>query len=105
MKSCFPGEDRYWTDTLEAAQAMIGPADAVCAHEYFLEFFPGALPYLALDAENPGAVDWIVFHKDAIRHAGPGVMRRIKGDFTPVFANEVFVLFAGGRVAQRVARR
>lgn len=104
-KSYFPKEDRYWTRTLEAAQSMIAPGDAVCAHEYFQEFFPGALPYLSLDEGKFGALDWIIFHKDAIRHPGPAVMRRVGEHFTPLFANEVFVLFASARAAGRVARR
>ena len=104
-RSDFPKWDAFWTQTLDAAQAMIAPADAVCAHAYFLEFFPGALSYLALEGGEFRAVDWLIFHKDAIRHAVPGAMRRIKEDFTPVFANEVFVLFAGASVASRAPRR
>lgn len=104
-RSHFPKEDRYWTQALEAAQSMVAPGDAVCAHEYFREFFPGALPYLSLDAGNLGALDWIIFHKDAIRHPGQAVMRQVGENFTPLFANEVFVLFASARMAGRVARR
>ncbi|HWB61672.1 MAG TPA: hypothetical protein VG733_19470 [Chthoniobacteraceae bacterium] len=97
----FPWEDRYWTQTLETARVAIGAGETVCAHGYFLEFFPQALPYLAL---APGAleeIDWIIFHKDALRHTQPGVMRRVKEEFAAAFANEVFVLFAGKRVAGR----
>lgn len=101
----FRRQDRYWTQILEAAREVIETADVVIAHEYFQEFFPDSLSYPALGEHALENVDWIIFHKDCAKTLAPGVMRRIREDFDPSFANEVFVLFAGGRLGQRRARR
>ena len=104
-ESRFPKQDRYWTQVLEAAQEVIGPADVVIAHEYFLEYFPDALPYLMLTEQILENADWIIFHKDCTKDTSLDVMKRIKEGFDPAFANEVFVLFADRKQAVRKALR
>ena len=101
----FRRQDRYWTQILEAAQEIIGPSDVVFAPEYFQEFFPESMRYRMLAEHGLENVDWIIFHKDSAKTLDRDVMKRIRSDFDPSFANEVFVLFAGGRQAAHKTRR
>ncbi|HWB59543.1 MAG TPA: hypothetical protein VG733_08625, partial [Chthoniobacteraceae bacterium] len=90
----FPREDSCWTQLIEAARPMIQPGAAVFALECFREFFPGTSSYVMLDEQGVPKTDWIIMHKGFAGALGAKVMRAVRRAFHPVFANEVFVLFA-----------
>lgn len=100
----FPAQDPCWSRTLEAARKSIGESERVVAHDLYLAFFPGALPYRYVTAGSLKNIDWLILHKDNGREFGLQVLNRLKGAFQPVFANEVFVILVNKKLRTILCR-
>jgi SAM-dependent methyltransferase len=90
----FPHEDRVWADTAAFLRARLAPADRLVAPDPFRAVLPRALRFGQLRAEAPGAFDWVVVHKGEVERLPRGFALALPQAAVPVFANEVFVVFA-----------
>jgi FkbM family methyltransferase len=89
--------DPYWTavaDFLRSEKAS--PPDIVAPRE-FDELLPGIVPYEMRGSRNASEFEWVVVHKGLMEELGREWLELIVGSYTPVFVNEVFVLFARGK--------
>jgi SAM-dependent methyltransferase len=90
----FPSDDRPWAETAEFLAARMGPADRLVAPDPFRFAIPRAGRFGQVRAEAPAEYDWIVVHKGELPLLPRGFLTAVPADGVPVFANEVFVVFA-----------
>lgn len=91
----FPNDDSYWSDTESFLRKHITDGDMIMAPTEFSEKFGGkVLNYHYLSLDN---CQWVVFHKDSIKHLNHNFLETVFSTYNPVFANEVFVIFFNQR--------
>lgn len=90
----FPHEDRVWADTAAFLRARLAPADRLIAPDPFRFAIPRALRFGQLRNEPAAGFDWIVVHKGEVERIPRGFALALPQAAVPVFANEVFVVFA-----------
>lgn len=90
----FPHEDRVWAETAAFLRGRLSPADRLIAPDPFRVVLPRALRFGQLRGEPPGAFDWVVVHKGEVERIPRGFALALPQAAVPVFANEVFVVFA-----------
>lgn len=93
--------DPYWTavaDFLRSGKA--NPVNIVAPRE-FDELLPGIVPYEFKASRTTSEFEWVVVHKGLMEELGREWLELIVGSHMPVFANEVFVLFARNKDGHR----
>lgn len=91
----FPEFDIYWKQTRDFLKSRIKPLEPLLASPVFLEEFAGVYPYQCLYAVKKHVdFKWAVIHKGEISNIGEDYLKEIVAEFTPVFANTVFVVFS-----------
>lgn len=90
----FPHDDKAWADTAEFLRARLGAPDRVVAPDPFRFAFPRAIRFSQIRGEAPKAFDWIVVHKGELARIPRPFLHGLASAAVPVFANEVFVVFA-----------
>jgi SAM-dependent methyltransferase len=90
----FPHDDRPWAETAAFLRARLMPAHRLVAPDPFRFAIPRALRFAQLRAETPQAFDWVVVHKAELARIPPAFLHALTAETVPVFANEVFVVFA-----------
>jgi SAM-dependent methyltransferase len=97
----FPSDDKPWADTAEFLRGRITPADRLVAPDPFRFAIPRAARYGQIRDERPASFDWIIVHKGELEGIPRAFLAAVATDSVPVFANEVFVVFASSPPADR----
>ena len=84
--------DPNWREVARLLEELIEPGALILAPTEFLERFSGAVHYHADYLFEPEAFSAIVVHKGLLGNFGPALLRHVTSRFSPVFANEVFVV-------------
>jgi SAM-dependent methyltransferase len=90
----FPQDDKPWADTAAFLRGRLSPVDRLVAPDPFRFAIPRALRFGQLRNEAPGGFDWVVVHKGELERVPRGFLLALPAAGVPVFANEVFVVFA-----------
>lgn len=90
----FPVEDEYWTEIRDFLQKFAQNLSSILAPNEFIEFFPGTYPYNITYVLRPEQFEFVVFHKGMLADVEPPFALEVLQQFTPVFANPVFVVYA-----------
>ncbi|GAB4375920.1 MAG: hypothetical protein Kow00121_22220 [Elainellaceae cyanobacterium] len=94
----FPANDSFWTEVLAFLKQHAKPLDAILAPNEFLEFFPGTYYYNVASALPPEHFKFVVFHKGMVAELDPLLALKVLHQFHPVFANDVFVVYAQAEI-------
>jgi SAM-dependent methyltransferase len=89
----FPTDDRAWNDTLLYLLERRRPGERTLAPDEFADELPFVRPYSQQEGDEP-AYAWVVVHKGMVDRLNQDFVRDLTGWAVPVFANEVFVVFA-----------
>jgi FkbM family methyltransferase len=91
----FPVQDKYWADTLEFIKPHVSNGEIITAPDDFRdEMDAGAFfPYTTLGYMKP-ALNWAILHKGQLDDIEPQILQDLMASLKPVFANEVFVVYA-----------
>lgn len=87
--------DSYWISAVNFLQMHLKNEDRLIAPVKFREEFSGAYSYPSTQGKEAYQFDWIVLHKGALEKIYPPFLQEAIEKFTPVFANEVFVILTG----------
>ncbi|MBO1073410.1 class I SAM-dependent methyltransferase [Roseomonas marmotae] len=90
----FPTDDRAWNDTLLYLLERRRPGERTLAPEEFADELPFVRPYSQQDEGEEPAYAWVVVHKGMTNAIKTEFLRQLTSWAVPVFANEVFVVFA-----------
>ncbi|NGM24049.1 class I SAM-dependent methyltransferase [Roseomonas stagni] len=90
----FPHDDKPWAATAEFLRSRLAPPDRVLAPDLFRFVIPRAERYSAAEDAAPRAFTWIVVHKGQLTEIPRPFLKALTGAARPIFANEVFVVFA-----------
>lgn len=90
----FPTEDQYWMQVRSFLEEHAPSLTAILAPNEFLEYFPGTYHYSASYLLPHAHYDFVVFHKGMVSEIEPTLVKEVLQHFHPVFANEVFVVYA-----------
>jgi SAM-dependent methyltransferase len=90
----FPTDDRAWNDTLLYLLERRRPGERTLAPDEFADELPFVRPYSQQDGGDEPAYAWVVVHKGMLDRVNSDFMRDLTSWSVPVFANEVFVVFA-----------
>jgi SAM-dependent methyltransferase len=90
----FPHDDNAWAETAAFLRSRLGPTDRLVAPSPFRFVIPRALRFQQLRAEPPAAFAWVVAHKGELDAIPRGFLAQLPEQAVPVFANDVFVVFA-----------
>ena len=90
----FPTDDRAWNDTLLYLLERRRPGERTLAPDEFADELPFVRPYSQRDGRDEPSYAWAVVHKGMTETLGAAFLRSLPGWAVPVFANDVFVVFA-----------
>lgn len=90
----FPTDDRAWNDTLLYLLERRRPGERTLAPDEFADELPFVRPYSQQNSGEEPAYAWVVIHKGMVARLNAGFMQDLTSWSVPVFANEVFVIFA-----------
>lgn len=90
----FPTDDRAWNDTLLYLLERRRPGERTLAPDEFTDELPFVRPYSQQNSGEEPAYAWAVIHKGMVERLSADFMRDLTSWSVPVFANEVFVVFA-----------
>jgi len=90
----FPTDDRAWNDTLLYLLERRRPGERTLAPDEFADELPFVRPYSQRDGRDEPSYAWAVVHKGMTDTLGAAFLRSLPGWAVPVFANDVFVVFA-----------
>jgi len=95
----FPTEDKFWMQARSFLEKYAEPLDAILAPNEFLEFFPGTYHYNVSYLLPATQFQFVAFHKGMATEIEAPVALQVLEQFHPVFANEVFVIYAKTLIA------
>jgi hypothetical protein len=81
---------------LEAARKCIHAGENVFAPVAFLRFFQSVLPYRLINEDSLSNAKWLILEKSAAANISSKILQEIRQRWSPIFANEVFVIFSNG---------
>lgn len=90
----FPTDDQQWMQVRDVLAAQAQPLDAILAPNEFLEFFPGTYHYSASYLLPVEHYQFVVIHKGMLKDIDSALKTHVLQKFHPIFANEVFVVYA-----------
>ncbi len=90
----FPTDDRAWNDTLLFLLERRRPGERTLAPDQFVDELPFVRTYGQPKGEDEPADAWTVIHKGMLDRLEAPFLQELGESDTPVFANEVFVVFA-----------
>jgi glycosyltransferase involved in cell wall biosynthesis len=90
----FPSQDPHWVQAREFLAQHATAQDILLAPNEFLEILPGVYYYDASYYLPCDRFDYIAFHKGLIADIQPPFALQVLQTFHPIFANEVFVIYA-----------
>lgn len=89
----FPKDDPYWMEVLAFLQQYADRQAAILAPNDFLEFFPGTYPYDVSSLFPARHFEFVAFHKGMLAEVDAGLAAEVVGQFQPILANPVFVVY------------
>jgi hypothetical protein len=90
----FPEHDLAWVEVAEFVQQHLRDRDEMLAPAKFAARFPAqVLPY-PTPTQKITLPAWVIVHKGQMHQLGRHRLQQIRSQFTPVFSNAVFVVFA-----------
>lgn len=90
----FPHDDKIWADTAEFLRGRLSGAERLVAPDPFRWVIPRAQRFDRARGAEPRAFDWVVVHKGELDRIPRPFLLGLPAATVPVFANEVFVVFA-----------
>lgn len=90
----FPHDDKAWAATAEFLRARLASSDRLLAPDPFRWVIPRTQRYAQAQAATPRDFDWVVVHKGELGTAPRGLLHSLADQAVPVFANDVFVVWA-----------
>jgi hypothetical protein len=90
----FPQQDVYWLNTLAFIESHMHPEDILLVPAEFTEKLTHAFDYSYSHYTQEKRFQWLVIHKGRISEINFSFLREFIEKSTPVFANEVFVVFS-----------
>ena len=90
----FPFNDDFWVATAGFLSTHHRPGEKVLAPDLFWRILPEVYRYIETFRSARIDYDWIVVHKGLLADLDRSFLQSVTGERTPVFANEVFVVFA-----------
>jgi SAM-dependent methyltransferase len=91
----FPHDDAAWAETAAFLRAKLAPADRMVAPDPFRWAIPRAERFDGIGALLPADFAWVVVHKGELERIPRHFLDALAAQSVPVFANAVFVVFAG----------
>ena len=96
----FPAADSSWTDVLAFLRRYAGEDDRILAPREFLEELHQVYGYGILHAFPLAFHAFVVLHKGMYEYFPTKMLVELDETFTPVFANEVFIVFSARPLAE-----
>jgi SAM-dependent methyltransferase len=90
----FPHDDKAWAATAEFLRGRLAANDRLVAPDPFRWVIPRAQRFLQARGMEPKGFDWVVVHKGELDLVPRPFLAALPAAAVPVFANEVFVVFA-----------
>mgnify|MGYP006424141681 FL=1 len=90
----FPNNDKFWLDTVKFLNNYLKSEDKLLAPTEFGEKIDNVFNYSSSRADNANDFQWVILHKGRLNKINSSFLERIAQSFSPVFANEVFVVFS-----------
>ena len=90
--SIFPEKDVYWSDTVKFITKYLDDSESLIAPADFSAKFDNVYAYS--EAQSASQASWIIIHKGMIEHISHQILYEDIYELSPVFANEVFVVFS-----------
>jgi hypothetical protein len=90
----FPQHDVYWLNTLAFIESHMHPEDILLGPAEFTEKLTHAFDYSYSHHTQEKRFQWLVIHKGRIPEINNPFLRKFIDQSSPVFANEVFVVFS-----------
>jgi SAM-dependent methyltransferase len=98
----FPHDDKAWATTAEFLRGRLGAPDRLLAPDPFRWVIPRAQRFVAARGADPRNYDWVVVHKGDLQAVPRGFLAALPAASVPVFANEVFVVWATAPAADLI---
>lgn len=86
------GEDRFWQEAKEFVKQHLQPEDRLLAPVALKEVFPHASSYQATYKQSLEQFEWLLLHKGMLSKINRSFLKQASEQFSPVFANQVFVV-------------
>jgi ubiquinone/menaquinone biosynthesis C-methylase UbiE len=99
----FPHHDRFWTDTAEFLRKQLQPKDKILAPDQFWWLFRRIYRYLNTTLDPDCVYEWVVIHKGELHNLSRTFLANLPNQMIPVFANEVFVIWASNPDLENIA--
>ncbi|HLP89109.1 MAG TPA: class I SAM-dependent methyltransferase [Nostocaceae cyanobacterium] len=96
----FPVTDILWLNTLEFIQTNLQLEANIIAPVEFSEKLKKVYDYSFSSSFNPEQVQWLIVHKGLISEINNDFLEEFTKIASPVFANEVFVIFSQSNLPQ-----
>lgn len=90
----FPHDDKAWAATAEFLRGRLSATDRLVAPDPFRWVIPRAQRFIQARGQQPKAFDWVVVHKGELDQMPRPFLAALPSAAVPVFANDVFVVFA-----------
>jgi FkbM family methyltransferase len=91
----FPHDDQFWVETLNFVDSNIGHSQRILAPAEFEQVFPGrVVAYEQVNEDRNLNIQCAILHKGRLARLTRAVLTNVHRGMRPVFANEVFVVFA-----------
>jgi hypothetical protein len=94
MMPSFSARDKFWQDVLAFLRRCATKDDRILAPKDFLDAHPGVFGYGIQYAFPLRFFSLVVLHKGMYDYFPLEVLEELRARFVPIFANEVFVVFA-----------
>lgn len=100
----FPERDRFWQDAFYFIKQHLKSLDHLLAPIEFKEKLDNVFDYSLSQIANPNKLQWIVVHKGMLAEIDNDFLDSITKNFSPVFVNEVFVIFSSYLSLKKIAK-
>ncbi len=90
----FPYHDRSWIEAVGVLLSRLDDNDTVLAPDRFWWALPVPMQrWVGANFQPDSHFDWVVVHKGELSWVPRRFLERLQREMTPIFANEVFVIF------------
>lgn len=96
-------DDYFWHDAFVFLREHASLNQSFLLPDELCNIFQNTFSYCQTHTENRRKFDWVLLHKGRLLKVAPSVMEEVCRSFTPVFANEVFVLFSSPKAVRSQA--
>jgi SAM-dependent methyltransferase len=90
----FPYHDREWCEVADVLDKQLAPGELVLAPDPFWWRVPDVHRFVRANLDPALRYDWVIVHKGEMAAIGHSFLASVAASMTPVFANEVFVVWS-----------